>query len=66
MIGRKSPRAGAEAWVVTEVSDQAQQAAADAAHRSGMALEIWLAETVLRASQEGIDTKPQSAESSRS
>jgi hypothetical protein len=53
MTNRKAPPRD-DAWIVADIAPHAQEAAEQAAATSGMPLEIWLAETVLRASQEGI------------
>ncbi|MGE0659876.1 MAG: hypothetical protein AB7O63_10305 [Reyranellaceae bacterium] len=54
MPNRKRSRDGRH-WEIDGVSEQARRAAEDAALQAGAPLEIWLAETVLRASQEGGD-----------
>ncbi len=41
-------------WEVDDVSERAQTAAIKAAGDIGAPLEIWLADTVLRATQEGV------------
>jgi len=41
-------------WEIEGVSDEAQSVAAKAAIDGGVPLDIWLADTVLRASQEGM------------
>jgi hypothetical protein len=53
MTDRKA-RQPDEVWVVPNVAPRTQEAAAQAATASGLPLEIWLAETVLRACQEGV------------
>ena len=60
MTDRKGRQPG-EVWIVPNVAPRTQEAAEQAATASGLPLEIWLAETVLRACQEGIG-----GESSRS
>ncbi len=54
MPNRKQARDGRE-WEIEGVSEPARQAAEEAAKKAGAPLEVWLAETVLRASQEGGD-----------
>jgi len=56
MPGRKTRGGESQAWIVDDVSQEARQQAEQAAARTGVPLEIWLAETVLRASQEGVGT----------
>lgn len=41
-------------WEIEGISEQTQTAAVKAAAEAGAPLEIWLADTVLRATQEGI------------
>jgi hypothetical protein len=53
MTDRKGQQQG-EVWIVPNVAPRTQEAAEQAAATSGLPLEIWLAETVLRACQEGV------------
>jgi hypothetical protein len=55
MLGRKSRRHNASPWIVAEIDDAARRAAEQAAAQAGTPLEIWLADTVLRACQEGVE-----------
>jgi hypothetical protein len=57
MTDRKA-RQPDEVWIVPDMGFRAQDAAVQAAAASGMPLEIWLAETVLRACQEGVGSAP--------
>ena len=56
MTGRKSHHDKTGPWIVAEIDDAARVAAEQAAATAGTSLEIWLADTVLRACQEGIGT----------
>jgi hypothetical protein len=55
MLGRKSRRVNLNPWIVAEIDDAARQAAEQAAAKAGTPLEVWLADTVLRACQEGVE-----------
>ena len=55
MSGRNRRDKGVDQpWQIEGVSEQTQAAAAKAAADIGAPLEIWLADTVLRATQEGV------------
>jgi hypothetical protein len=61
MTDRKARQPG-EVWIVPDVAPRTQEAAEQAATASGLPLEIWLAETVLRACQEGVGGTPPQAD----
>ncbi|MGE4014287.1 MAG: hypothetical protein AB7G15_19360 [Alphaproteobacteria bacterium] len=54
MARRRSRDQDEASWTVEGVGEAAQASARQAAAAAGVALEIWLADTVLRATQEGV------------
>ncbi|MGE0155053.1 MAG: hypothetical protein AB7R90_20735 [Reyranellaceae bacterium] len=62
MDRRQSRRDNEEPWIVEGVSPAARAAAEQAADTAGTSLAIWLADTVLRATQEGVSELSESSD----